>query len=80
MQILKATNPMGYNMLEKNKYLQKTKEYLSGLMNQRAMLYLAIGGVSICLILIIQIDYLIDIKKIVGLFLLLIVFLRVNKR
>ena len=38
---------------EKNKYLQKTMEYLSGLMNQRAMLYLAIGGVSICLILII---------------------------
>ena len=32
-----------------------------------------------CLILITQIDYLIDIKKIVGLFLLLIVFLRTNK-
>ena len=34
-------------------YLQKTMEYLSGLMNQRAMLCLAIGGVSICLMLII---------------------------
>lgn len=33
----------------------------------------------ICLILITQIDYLLDIKKIVGLFLLLIVFLRTNK-
>ena len=38
----------------------------------------AISPLIICLILITQIDYLIDIKKIVGLFLLLIVFLRVN--
>ena len=38
-----------------------------------------ISPLIICLIVITQIDYLIDIKKIVGLFLLLIVFLRTNK-
>tara|TARA_Y100000588_G_scaffold284700_1_gene302306 strand:- start:1965 stop:2420 length:456 start_codon:yes stop_codon:yes gene_type:complete len=40
-------------MIEKNRYLQKIIQYLSDLTNQRAVLYLAIGGVSICLILIV---------------------------
>jgi len=40
-------------MLEKNKYVQQIVRYLSDLTNQRTMLYLAIGAVSICLILIV---------------------------
>ena len=40
-------------MLEKNKYLQKIMHYLYDLINQRTVLYIAIGAVSICLILIV---------------------------
>ena len=40
-------------MLEKNKYVQQIVRYLSDLSSQRTMLYLAIGAVSICLILIV---------------------------
>ena len=39
-------------MQEQNKYLQRAIQYLSALTNQRAVLYIAIGAVSICLILI----------------------------
>ena len=39
-------------MQEQNKYLQRVIQYLSALTNQRAVLYIAIGAVSICLILI----------------------------
>ena len=40
-------------MSKLNKYVQLITTYLSDLTNQRAVLYLAIGGVSICLILIV---------------------------
>ena len=40
-------------MQEQNKYLQRAIQYLSALTNQRAVLYIAIGAVSICLILIV---------------------------
>ncbi len=40
-------------MLEKNIYLQKIMHYLYDLINQRTVLYIAIGAVSICLILIV---------------------------
>ena len=36
-----------------NKYVQLITNYLSDLTNQRAVLYLAIGGVTICLILVV---------------------------
>lgn len=40
-------------MLETNKYGQRIIKYLSNLSSQRTMLYVAIGGVSVCLVLII---------------------------
>ncbi len=40
-------------MQEQNKYIQRAIQYLSGLTNQRAVLYIAIGAVCICLILIV---------------------------
>lgn len=40
-------------MIERNNYVRQIIKYLSDLTNQRAVLYIAIGGVSICLALII---------------------------
>lgn len=46
---------------------------------QRDIYLYTILPLAVCLILITQIDYIINIKKIVGLFLFLIIFLRTNK-
>ena len=50
---MKAGKCNGYYMLETNKYGQRIIKYLSNLSSQRTMLYVAIGGVSVCLVLII---------------------------
>ena len=40
-------------MFEKNNYIQQIVKYLSNISNQKSVLYLAIGGVTICLVLIV---------------------------